>query len=462
MQRDFIEPGGFGESLGNDVSLLRGHRAGRAARARTPGARRGGLVVHTREAHRADLSDCPPAKRNRGNPTLRIGDAGPDGPHPGRAASPATRSSPRWRRSPARSSSTSPARAPSMPPACTSSCRQRGITHLLFAGVTTEVCVQTIMREANDRGYDCLLLEDCTESYFPAVQGGDARDDPRAGRASSAGRRPSAQLLAALAALPHGATLLEFPRATATARSPPRRRSPPCIRSRADEVYEQLKRDVAEFNLVPGDRFTENEISERLGVSRTPVRQALFRLQQEGYVEVLFRSGWRVLPFDFDQFEQLYDLRMVLETTAVHRLCADGERVDRALLRRSWPPSGWCPRPSAAADTAQVAQWDEAFHCSLVAAAGNAEMARVHRDVTDRIRIIRRLDFTKQPRIDATYDEHAKILKADPAQARRPGRDAAARAHRDQPGGGAQDHAAPGASGAARGWVRHSFSAICC
>jgi DNA-binding GntR family transcriptional regulator len=75
------------------------------------------------------------------------------------------------------------------------------------------------------------------------------------------------------------------------------------FRSRADEVYEQLKRDVAEFNLVPGDRFTENEISERLGVSRTPVRQALFRLQQEGYVEVLFRSGWRVLPFDFDQFE---------------------------------------------------------------------------------------------------------------------------------------------------------------
>ena len=102
--------------------------------------------------------------------------------------------------------------------------------------------------------------------------------------------------------------------------------------SRADDVYAQLKRDVAEFKLVSGDRFTENELCERLGVSRTPVRQALFRLQQEGYVEVLFRSGWRVLPFDFDQFEQLYDLRMVLETTAVQRLCADGERVDRALL----------------------------------------------------------------------------------------------------------------------------------
>ncbi|MGE0331912.1 MAG: GntR family transcriptional regulator [Ramlibacter sp.] len=182
-------------------------------------------------------------------------------------------------------------------------------------------------------------------------------------------------------------------------------------RSRADDVYAQLKQDVAEFKLVPGDRFTENELSERLGVSRTPVRQALFRLQQEGYVEVLFRSGWRVLPFDFDQFEQLYDLRMVLETTAVQRLCADGERVDHELLDEL--AAFWLvPVAGRSTDMVEVSQRDEAFHCSLVAAAGNAEMARVHRDVTDRIRIIRRLDFTKQARIDATYDEHAKILKA--------------------------------------------------
>jgi DNA-binding GntR family transcriptional regulator len=181
--------------------------------------------------------------------------------------------------------------------------------------------------------------------------------------------------------------------------------------SRADEVYEQLKRDVSDFKLVPGDRFTETEISERLGVSRTPVRQALFRLQQEGFVEVMFRSGWRVLPFDFDQFEELYDLRMVLETTAVHRLCEGTLKVDGTMLdalAAIWLVSA----EQRSSDTVQVAQWDEAFHCALVAAAGNVEMARVHRDVTDRIRLIRRLDFTKQPRIDATYDEHAKILKA--------------------------------------------------
>ena len=183
------------------------------------------------------------------------------------------------------------------------------------------------------------------------------------------------------------------------------------FRTRADEVYAQLKRDVAEFRLVPGDRFTENEISERLGVSRTPVRQALFRLQQEGFVEVLFRSGWRVLPFDFDQFEQLYDLRMVLETTAVHRLCEADHRVDRSLLAEL--AAIWLvPVAQRSGDTAQVAKWDEEFHCALVMAAGNAEMARIHRDVTERIRIIRRLDFTLQRRIEATYEEHAKILKA--------------------------------------------------
>jgi len=194
--------------------------------------------------------------------------------------------------------------------------------------------------------------------------------------------------------------------AVATRRAPAR-----VHRSRADEVYQQLKRDVAEFKLVPGDRFTENELSERLGVSRTPVRQALFRLQQEGFVEVLFRSGWRVLPFDFEQFEQLYDLRMVLETTAVHRICADGQLVDGevlAALAAIW----LVPAAARSKDAAQVGQWDEAFHCALVAAAGNAEMARVHREVTDRIRIIRRLDFTKPVRMDATYDEHAKILRA--------------------------------------------------
>lgn len=182
-------------------------------------------------------------------------------------------------------------------------------------------------------------------------------------------------------------------------------------RSRAEEVYAQLKRDIADFRLVPGDRFSEHDICNRLAVSRTPVRQALFRLQQEGLVEVMFRSGWRVLPFDFDRFDQLYDLRMVLETTAAQRLCQQ-DSAESAPLLEALKERWLVPVAERSSDAAQVAAWDETFHETLVQAAGNPEMARVHHEVTERIRIIRRLDFLKQMRIDATYDEHAKILRA--------------------------------------------------
>ncbi|HEY0295952.1 MAG TPA: GntR family transcriptional regulator [Bordetella sp.] len=196
---------------------------------------------------------------------------------------------------------------------------------------------------------------------------------------------------------------------------PPQPKAAIVHRTRADDVYDLLKRDIAEFHLVPGDRFTEGEISERLGVSRTPVRQALFRLQQEGYVEVLFRSGWRVLPFDFKLFEQLYDFRLVLETEAVRRLCTMGAEAARQAL--AGLEAVWLVPPDArSTDMAQVGRWDEAFHCSLLDASGNAEMARAHREVTDRIRIIRRLDFTKKHRVDTTYEEHARILRAILAQ----------------------------------------------
>lgn len=185
--------------------------------------------------------------------------------------------------------------------------------------------------------------------------------------------------------------------------------------SLADEVYEQIKADLNSFVLVPGDRFSELELCERLGVSRTPVRQALFRLQQEGQVEVLFRNGWRVLPFDFHRFDQLYDLRILLETDAVQRLCdgrISGDAQHSAELLKGLQAMWLGPKASRIQDAEVVAGLDEDFHSTLVEATGNVEMLRVHRDISERIRVIRRLDFTQRQRIEATYDEHGKILRA--------------------------------------------------
>ena len=165
MQRDFMEPGGFGEALGNNVALLEAIVP--ACQAMLAAWRRvGGLVIHTREAHNADLSDCPPAKRLRGTPKLRIGDVGPMGRilvsgEPGNQIIPAL--------APVAGEIVldKPGKGAFYATPLHGQLQQAHITHLLFMGVTTEVCVQTSMREANDRGYDSLLLEDCTESYFP-------------------------------------------------------------------------------------------------------------------------------------------------------------------------------------------------------------------------------------------------------------------------------------------------------
>ena len=168
MQRDFVEPGGFGASLGNDVSLL---RAIVPACQSVLGAwrRAGGKVVHTREAHLPDLSDCPPAKRNRGNPSLRIGDPGPMG-RVLIAGEPGCEIIAELAPSAGELVIDKPGKGAFYATPLRDHLQQQGISHLLFMGVTTEVCVQTSMREANDRGYDCLLIEDCTESYFPSFK----------------------------------------------------------------------------------------------------------------------------------------------------------------------------------------------------------------------------------------------------------------------------------------------------
>ncbi|MDF2490294.1 MAG: Transcriptional regulator, GntR family [Pseudomonas sp.] len=178
----------------------------------------------------------------------------------------------------------------------------------------------------------------------------------------------------------------------------------------AERIYLQLKEDIFEFRLLPGDRFSEGEVAERVEASRTPVRQALYRLAREGYLEVYFRSGWQVRAFDFNYFEELYDVRIVLELAAVQRLCHMDVESNPVLNALS---ALWLVEEGARLhDTKTVSAMDERFHCALVEATGNSEMARMHFEITEKIRIIRRLDFTQEPRIAATYEEHGRILGA--------------------------------------------------
>jgi len=165
MQRDFIEPGGFGASLGNDVSLLRA--AIGPCQALLAGARGAGLlVIHTREGHLPDLSDAPRAKIERGAPRLRIGDPGPMGRILVRGE-PGHDFIPELRPLPGEPVIDKPGKGAFHATRLDEMLRERGIETLVVCGVTTEVCVHTTVREANDRGYRCLVAGDGCASYFP-------------------------------------------------------------------------------------------------------------------------------------------------------------------------------------------------------------------------------------------------------------------------------------------------------
>jgi DNA-binding GntR family transcriptional regulator len=176
----------------------------------------------------------------------------------------------------------------------------------------------------------------------------------------------------------------------------------------AEQAYAQVKALIFDFTLMPGDRFSETELAERVRVSRTPLRQALQRLEREGFLQVFPKLGWQVSPLDFDTFDELYDLRVLIECHAAARLSEAEERPQLELLAAAWLQ----PQGERASESGAVGELDEAFHRLLVDGSGNREMQRVHREITERIRIIRRLDFTKAARIEATYDEHARILRA--------------------------------------------------
>ena len=179
--------------------------------------------------------------------------------------------------------------------------------------------------------------------------------------------------------------------------------------SLAEHAYVQIKQKIFNFEMMPGDLISEGNLAKLVAVSRTPLRQALQQLQHGGFIKAIPKIGWQVAPLDFDKLDELYDFRILIELHAIMALC--NSRRDNPILDEL--QAIWLrPKSKRSFDTVGVGMLDEQFHSSLVKASGNVEMLKTHAEITERIKIVRRLDFTKNNRINDTYDEHGQIIKA--------------------------------------------------
>ena len=179
--------------------------------------------------------------------------------------------------------------------------------------------------------------------------------------------------------------------------------------SLAEHAYTEIKQKIFNFEMMPGDLISEGNLAKLVAVSRTPLRQALQQLQHGGFIRAIPKIGWQVATLDFDKFDELYDFRILIELNAVKCLCiSEQDNLILNELQKIW----LVPKSRRNMNTLEVGMLDEQFHTSLVKASGNEEMLKTHSEITERIKIVRRLDFTKNNRIHDTYDEHAQIIKA--------------------------------------------------
>jgi DNA-binding GntR family transcriptional regulator len=190
-------------------------------------------------------------------------------------------------------------------------------------------------------------------------------------------------------------------------------------RPSAHVVYNALKDRILGFALYPGTRVTETELAADFGVSRTPIREALQRLAAEGFVTIRPKQGCFVRELDIEEIDQLYQVRIALESLALELAQAHMPRSALESLARDWDP-GQSDKAPVSVDA--MAQRDESFHITLAQGSGNRVLTGLLQDVNARIHIIRRLDFTDRERIAVTYAEHHRItallLAGDLAAAR--------------------------------------------
>jgi len=173
------------------------------------------------------------------------------------------------------------------------------------------------------------------------------------------------------------------------------------------DVYRAIREMILSFKLYPGTRVTETELADTFGVSRTPIREALQKLEVEGYLSIRPKQGCFIRELDIDELSQYYNVRITLELLAVEYACALMPTRDLEILAEVWNPE----RLSAASpDAEDIGQKDEDFHVAIARGSNNRVLGNYLCDINNRIRIIRRMDFTDYDRIGRTYREHYAII----------------------------------------------------
>lgn len=179
-------------------------------------------------------------------------------------------------------------------------------------------------------------------------------------------------------------------------------------RGSAQAIYQQLREMILSFAIYPGTRVTESELAERFGVSRTPIREALQRLEAEGALSIRPKQGCFIRALDIAELAGQYRVRVALELLAIDTAVSYMTDKDLRRLAQAWDPKA---QPGRSEDPEEMERRDESFHLALAEGSGNRALLHYLRAVNDQIRIVRRLDFTHRERIDQTYQEHHAICQ---------------------------------------------------
>jgi len=186
------------------------------------------------------------------------------------------------------------------------------------------------------------------------------------------------------------------------------RPTPRVARMSALDVYHAIKEMILSFRLYPGSRITETELADQFHVSRTPVREALQKLEVEGYLTIRPKQGCFIRELDIEELSRYYNVRVALELLAVESACLKMPTRELEALAEAWNPEQLA---AGTAEPADIGQKDEDFHRAIARGSGNSVLANYLEDINNRIRIIRRLDFTDYDRTGRTYREHYAIIR---------------------------------------------------